>query len=55
VALAIGIVMHRHSMSAQQALARLEQQARSEGRTLQALTERLVHAQEVLATLGSLG
>lgn len=55
VALAIGIVMHRHSMGAQQALARLEQQARSEGRTLQALTERLVHAQEVLATLGSLG
>lgn len=55
VALAVGIVMHRHSMGAQQALDRLQQQARSEGRTLEALADRLVHAQEVLATLGSLG
>jgi two-component system, response regulator PdtaR len=55
VALAIGIVMHRHSMGARQAQERLATQARSEGRTLEALAERLVHAQEVLATLGSLG
>jgi len=55
VALAVGIVMHRHSTGAQQALDRLQQQAQAEGRTLEALAERLVHAQEVLATLGSLG
>jgi response regulator NasT len=55
VALAVGIVMHRHSMGARQALAKLTQQADTEGRTLQVLAERLVHAQEVLATLGSLG
>ncbi len=55
IAVAIGIVMHRHSLDAAQALSRLQNQARQESRTLQALAERVVHAQEVLSGLGALG
>jgi len=54
-ALAIGIVMHRHSLGAQPALSRLEAQARQEGRTLAAVAERILNAQEVLSGLGPLG
>jgi DNA-binding response OmpR family regulator len=54
VALAVGIVMHRHSLDRQAALAKLTQQARQEGRTLSAQCERLLSAQEVLAGLGSI-
>jgi response regulator NasT len=54
VPLAIGIVMHRHSLSRKQALERLAQQARTEDRPLAAVCERLLNAQEVLAGLGSL-
>lgn len=54
VALAVGIVMHRHSMGRKQALDKLKQQARTEGRSVEALCERLLNAQEVLAGLGSL-
>ena len=54
-ALAIGIVMHRHSLGAQAALSRLEAQARQEGRTLAAVAERILNAQEVLSGLGPLG
>jgi two-component system, response regulator PdtaR len=54
VALAVGIVMHRHSLSRQQALAKLQQQADHEGRSLMAQCDRLLNAQEVLAGLGSL-
>ncbi|AWI53897.1 response regulator [Aquabacterium olei] len=54
VPLAIGIVMHRHSVSRKQALERLAQQARAEDRPLESVCERLLNAQEVLAGLGSL-
>jgi len=54
VALAMGIAMHRHSLSAAQALSRLQQQADQEKRTLAELAGRVVHAQEVLSSLGGL-
>ncbi len=54
VALAVGIAMHRHSLSAAQALARLNQQAQQEKRTLAELADRIVHAQDVLSSLGGL-
>jgi DNA-binding response OmpR family regulator len=54
VALAVGIVMHRHSLSRRQALDKLRNQAQQEGREVDALCERLLNAQEVLAGLGSL-
>ncbi|WP_290873004.1 ANTAR domain-containing response regulator [Aquabacterium sp.] len=54
VPLAVGIVMHRHSLGRKQALEKLQQQARAEGRSVEALAERLLNAQEVLAGLGSL-
>jgi response regulator NasT len=54
VALAVGIVMHRHSMSRRNALDKLTQQAGQEGMALAALCERLLNAQEVMAGLGSL-
>jgi DNA-binding response OmpR family regulator len=52
VALATGMVMHRHSVGRLAALERLNAQARQEGRTLQAVCQRLVDAQEVLSGLG---
>jgi DNA-binding response OmpR family regulator len=54
VALAMGIAMHRHSLSAAQALGRLQQQADQEKRPLTELAGRIVHAQEVLSSLGGL-
>jgi DNA-binding response OmpR family regulator len=54
VALAVGIVMHRHSLSRKQALDKLRHQAGQEGHAVEALCERLLNAQEVLAGLGSL-
>ena len=54
VAVAIGILMHRYSMTRRQALERLEHQCRQEGCSIGALSERVAHAQEVLAGLGSL-
>ncbi|MCH8180296.1 MAG: ANTAR domain-containing protein [Proteobacteria bacterium] len=54
VALAVGIVMHRYSLTRRQALDKLSQQAGQEQRSLSALCERLINAQEVLAGLGSL-
>jgi response regulator NasT len=54
VAIAMGLVMHRHSMTRRQALDKLSAQARQEDVGLSALSERLIHAQEVLAGLGSL-
>lgn len=53
VALAVGIVMHRQSMGRRQALDKLSHQAKLEGTPLEALCERLLNAQEVLAGLGS--
>lgn len=53
VALAIGIVMHRNSLDRRGAMDKLSQQAQQEGRSLQAQCERLLTAQEVLASLGS--
>ena len=54
LALAVGIVMHRYSLTRRQALERLQQQAKQEGTTVAALGERLINAQEVLAGLGSI-
>ena len=54
VALAIGIVMHRHSLGRRQAHDKLRQQASQEGVAIEALCERLLNAQEVMAGLGSL-
>ncbi|HIV70170.1 MAG TPA: response regulator [Candidatus Aquabacterium excrementipullorum] len=54
VAMAVGIVMHRHSLGRINALERLKAQARNEGRSLEALCLRLLEAQEVLSGLGPL-
>lgn len=54
VMVAVGIVMHRHSLSQQQALSRLLTQARQDPIALQAACQRLVQAQEVLSDLGPL-
>jgi two-component system, response regulator PdtaR len=54
VAVAVGIVMHRHSLSRMAALDRLKAQALHEGRTLEAACQRLLDAQEVLSGLGPL-
>ena len=54
VALAVGIVMHRHSLTRQAALDKLRHQAQQENRSLEALSDRLLGAQEVLAGLGSI-
>jgi DNA-binding response OmpR family regulator len=54
VAVAVGVVMHRHSLSRRQALERLQHQAQQEGHGIEALCERLINAQEVLAGLGSI-
>lgn len=54
VAIAIGIVMHRHSLGRGQALDRLRKQAQQEGRSIEAWCERLLDAQEVLSGLGPL-
>ncbi len=54
VALAVGIVMHRHSLGRRQALDKLTQQARQEGVAVEVVSERLINAQEVMAGLGSL-
>lgn len=49
VHVAVGIVMHRYSLSRQAALARLQKQAREQGLALHAQAERLVAAVEELA------
>lgn len=54
VALAVGIVMHRHSLGRVAALERMRKQSQQEGRPLQAWCERLLDAQEVLSGLGPL-
>lgn len=54
VALAVGIVMHRHSLTRQAAFDKLKQQAAQENRSIEALCDRLLGAQEVLAGLGSI-
>lgn len=54
VAIAIGLVMHRHSLTRRQALDKLSLQAEQEKLSVTAVCERLINAQEVLAGLGSL-
>lgn len=54
VALAVGIVMHRHSLTRQAAFDKLRNQAQLENRSIEALCDRLLGAQEVLAGLGSI-
>jgi response regulator NasT len=48
VSVAVGIVMHRFSMRRRAALRRLERDALTEGRSLRAQAERVVHALEDL-------
>ena len=54
VAVAMGIVMHRHSLTRVKALDKLRNQAQQEDCALEALCERLLTAQEIMAGLGSL-
>ena len=49
VAMAVGVLMHRYSLSRSAALDRLQQRAATEGRPLADQAERLVEAVEVLA------
>jgi hypothetical protein len=51
---AVGIVMHRHSLSQQRALARLHAQAPGNPAALLAACQRIVDAQEVMSGLGPL-
>lgn len=53
VVLAVGIVMHRHSLSKQQALARLQAQAPGNPEALLGVCQRIVDAQEVMSGLGT--
>jgi response regulator NasT len=55
IPIAIGIVMHRYSLSRQQARERLAKLAQAEGRSLQGQAERLVAAVELLALPGQAG
>lgn len=52
VPLAVGVLMHRYSLSRQEALARLQKLADSEGRALADSALRLVEAVELLALPG---
>ena len=52
VALAVGVLMHRFSLTRGEALARLRRHAAAEGRPLQAQAERVVQAVEDLAGRG---
>lgn len=52
IPIAIGIVMHRYSLTRQEAHERLARLAQSEGRSLKAQAERLVEAVELLALPG---
>jgi two-component system, response regulator PdtaR len=54
VMVAVGIVMHRHSLSQQQALARLQAQAPGNPAALLTACQRIVDAQEVMSSLGPL-
>ncbi len=54
VSIAVGIVMHRHSLGRRHALEKLTHQASQEGQAIEAICERLINAQEVMAGLGSL-
>jgi DNA-binding response OmpR family regulator len=54
VAIAVGIVMHRHSLTRSQALEKLSAQSELEKLPVTSLCERLINAQEIMAGLGSL-
>jgi len=47
--IAVGIVMHRHSLSRTDAMSRLEKQAQQQSTDLQALCQRIIDVQEVLS------
>lgn len=53
VSLAVGVLMHRHSLSRQDALVRLQRVATDEGRSLADQAGRLVDAVEMLAKSGA--
>jgi response regulator NasT len=53
--IAVGVLMHRYSLSRGEALARLRAQAAAEQRTVPAQAERLVEAVELLAASGRAG
>ncbi|MBA4344118.1 MAG: response regulator [Methylibium sp.] len=52
VPMAVGVLMHRYSLSRQESLQRLEKLAESEGRSLTEAAQRLVEAVELLAMPG---
>lgn len=52
VPMAVGVLMHRYSLSRQESLQRLEKLAESEGRSLTEAAQRLVEAVEFLAMPG---
>jgi response regulator NasT len=55
VAIAIGVLMHRYSLSRSAALERLERLATTENRSLQQQAERLIEAVELLSMPGGNG
>ncbi|MDN3919803.1 response regulator [Roseateles violae] len=54
VPMAVGVLMHRYSLSRSEALQRLQQSAEDEGRSLAEQAQRLVEAVELLAQPGRL-
>ncbi len=52
VPMAVGVLMHRYSLSRQESLQRLEKLAESEGRSLAEAAQRLIEAVELLAMPG---
>jgi len=55
VPVAVGVLMHRYSLSRLEALERLRRLSASEGRSLQSQAEKLVEAVELLARPGQAG
>lgn len=53
VSIAMGIVMHRYSLSRAQALERLRKIAAAQSQTLESHAEKLIEAQETLSQLGT--
>jgi len=53
VAIAVGVLMHRYSLSRREALERLQRMAATDGLLLKAQAERLLDAVELLARPGA--
>jgi response regulator NasT len=52
VPMAVGVLMHRYSLSRQESLQRLEKLAETEGRSVAEAAQRLIEAVELLAMPG---